>query len=298
MKLYSKFIRYFALICLSVMILNVSLTSVQAATDTVTLTPSQTTWQTLAYQLDANNGLVLDSVDASTIVDRTFNTYILENDYLKVTLLPEYGGRILSMIYKPTGHEELYQNPLGVPYGSGAGNFYYDWLMVYGGIFPTFPEPEHGKSWLVPWDFEVVTESPEEVTVAMSFTDNVDFEGAPHKFDTGVTGIEATYYVTLKAGRAALDTKLVLHNPADHDVTYEYWTCTTLAPGSTPGDTRTTEGAEIIAPMNQIKMPPWWAGTLAQETLTDTSDVYSFTKLRSFKNWADMGIAYAYPDLQ
>ncbi len=27
-----------------------------------------------------------------------------------------------------------------------AGNFYYDWLMVYGGIFPTFPDPEHGRS--------------------------------------------------------------------------------------------------------------------------------------------------------
>ena len=66
---------------------------------------------------------------------------MLENRYLKVTLVPEFGGRILSIIYKPTGHEQLYRTEVGVPYGMTAGVFYYDWLMVYGGIFPTFPDP-------------------------------------------------------------------------------------------------------------------------------------------------------------
>ena len=79
--------------------------------------------------------------------------------------MPEFGGRILSIIYKPTGHEQLYRTDVGVPYGIGAGNFYYDWLMVYGGIFPTFPGPEHGKTWLKPWDFKVVKEDAGEVTV-------------------------------------------------------------------------------------------------------------------------------------
>ena len=32
-----------------------------------------------------------------------------------MTLVPESGGRILSLIYKPTGHEQLYKNPVGVP---------------------------------------------------------------------------------------------------------------------------------------------------------------------------------------
>ena len=81
---------------------------------------------------------------------------MLENRYLKVTLLPEFGGRILSIIYKPTGHEELYRTQVGVPYGMKAGNFYYDWMMVLGGIFPTFPTPEHGKTWLKRWDFRIV----------------------------------------------------------------------------------------------------------------------------------------------
>lgn len=292
----TKVITTILLVCVLVLAFSVA-TRAQDTANGVTLIPSETTWQTLAYELSADNSIVPGSRDAETIIEHSFNTYILENEYLRVTLLPEYGGRILSIIYKPTGHEQLYQNPLGVPYGIGEGNFYYDWLMVYGGIFPTFPEPEHGKSWLLPWDFEVITETPEEVTVAMSLVDDFAFEGAPSRFDTGVTGIEATFYVTLRAGRAALDTRVVLRNPSDEAVRYEYWTCTTLAPGSVPGETRATAGAEIIAPVDLIKMPPWWPATTAQEELTDTPDVYSFNNLRAFENWADMGIAYAYPDM-
>ena len=96
-------------------------------------------WSTVKYATDAENGFVEGSLDRNTIVDRSFKTHVLENRYLKVTLLPEFGGRILSIIYKPTGHEQLYRTEVGVPYGMKAGNFYYDWLMVYGGIFPDLP---------------------------------------------------------------------------------------------------------------------------------------------------------------
>ena len=68
-------------------------------------------------------------------------------------------------------------------------------------------------------------------------------------------GIEATYYVTLKAGRAALDARVVLKNPNARAIKYEYWTCTTLAPGSDPQHPRTTGGAEIIAPIEAYTTP-------------------------------------------
>src|SRR5689334_6481031 len=129
------------------------------AADSVSLSESTIAWSTAKYTTTADNGFVDGSLDTKTIVDRTFKTYVLENRYLKVTLLPEFGGRILSIIYKPTRHEELYRTDVGVPYGIGAGNFYYDWMMVYGGIFPTFPDPEPGKTWLKPRVFRVVKES-------------------------------------------------------------------------------------------------------------------------------------------
>src|ERR1700738_342505 len=264
--------------------------------DRVSLSESTITWSTVKYATNAENGFVSGSLDKKTIVDRTFKTHVLENRYLKVTLLPEFGGRILSIIYKPTGHEQLYRTEVGVPYGIKGGVFYYDWMMVYGGIFPTFPDAEHGKAWLKPWDFKVVKESAGEVTVSMSLKDDFEHSAAPKKFRGGSTGIEATYYVTLKADRAALDARLVLKNPQPKAIEYEYWTCTTLAPGSDPNNPKTTSGAEIIAPIKAYSTPDW------SKNLSDGDKSLSlgksrFEKLRYFKNWPTMGIAYAAPDM-
>ncbi|SHK85893.1 protein of unknown function [Bradyrhizobium lablabi] len=264
--------------------------------DRVTLSESTITWSTVKYATSADNGFVSGSLDRKTIVDRTFRTHVLENRYLKVTLVPEFGGRILSIIYKPTGHEQLYRTEVGVPYGIKRDTFYYNWLMVYGGIFPTFPDPEHGRTWLKPWDFKVVKESAGEVTVSMSLKDNFEYSAAPRKFRGGSTGIEATYYVTLKADRAALDARVVLKNPQPKALQYEYWTCTTLAPGSDPKNPKTTGGAEIIAPIKAYSTPDW-SSNLSNGDESLGPGKSRFEKLRYFKNWPTMGIAYAAPDM-
>jgi hypothetical protein len=264
--------------------------------DRVSLSESTITWSTVKYATNAENGFVRGSLDKKTIVDRTFKTHVLENGYLKVTLVPEFGGRILSIIYKPTGHEQLYRTEVGVPYGIKGDTFYYDWLMVYGGIFPTFPDPEHGRTWLKPWDFKVVEQSAGEVTVSMSLKDDFEYSAAPKKF-RGSTGIEATYYVTLKAGRVALDARMVLKNPHDQTLQYEYWTCTTLAPGSDPKNPKATGGAEIIAPIAAYSTPRWSAN-LSEGDESLGLGKSRFEKLRYFRNWPTMGIAYAAPDMQ
>ena len=246
----------FAVLCL-ISALPAIVPAASAAPDSVSLRESTIALSTFKYATAADDGFIDGSLDTRTVVDRSFKTYVLENRYLKVTLLPGFGGRILSMIYKPTGHEELYRSRIGLPYGIKAGNFYYDWMMVIGGIFPTFPDAEHGKGWLKAWDFRVVKESPGEVTVSMSLKDDFVYSAAPEQFLRGSTGLEATYYVTLRADRAALDVRVALKNPQSRTVPYEYWTCTTLAPGSDPAHPRTTGGAEIIAPITAYTTPDW-----------------------------------------
>src|SRR6516164_9816315 len=265
--------------------------------DKVSLSEATIRWSTVKYATNTDNGFIEGSLDKTTIVDRTFKTRVLENRYLKVTLVPEFGGRILSIIYKPTGHEELYRNEVGVPYGINAGNFYYDWMMVYGGIFPTLPDAEHGKTWLRPWDFKVVKESAGEVTVSMSIKDDFEYSAPPKKFRGAATGLEASYYVTLKAERAALDARMVLKNPKPETIDYEYWTCTTLAPGSDPKNPKTTGGAEIIAPIDAYSTPRWSAN-LSNADASAGPGRFRFERLRYFKNWPSMGIAYAAPDMQ
>src|SRR6202048_3200248 len=66
--------------------------------DRVSLRESTITWSTVKYATDAENGFVSGSLDKKTIVDRRFRTHVLENRYLKGTLLPEFGGAVLSVI--------------------------------------------------------------------------------------------------------------------------------------------------------------------------------------------------------
>ena len=292
-----NFVRFSVAVLSATLALPAAVGTAALASDGVSLSESTISWSTVKYATDAENGFVSGSLDKKTIVDRAFKTRVLENRYLKITLVPEFGGRILSIIYKPTGHEQLYRNEVGVPYGMTAGVFYYDWLMVYGGIFPTFPDAEHGRTWLKPWDFKIVKESAGEVTVSMSLKDDFAYSAAPAQFLKGSTGIEATYYVTLKADRAALDARVVLRNPQARAVDYEYWTCTTLAPGSDPNNPKTTGGAEIVARIVAYSTPRWSAN-LSDGDESAGAGRSRFEKLRHFRNWPTMGIAYAAPDMQ
>src|SRR5579884_4246987 len=58
----------------------------------------------------------------------------LENDWLKVTICPDLGGKITSMIHKPTGREVLYK-PLVIRHTRILPRFYF----VAGGIEVSFP---------------------------------------------------------------------------------------------------------------------------------------------------------------
>src|SRR5258708_35543128 len=111
--------------------------------DGVSLSESTITWSTVKYATNAENGLVSGSLDKKTIVDRTFRTYLLENAYLKVTLLPAFGGRLLFIVYKPTGHGQIYRTEVGGACGSEGGIFYSDWVLSYSGVVPTVPGREY-----------------------------------------------------------------------------------------------------------------------------------------------------------
>ena len=89
-------------------------------------------WDQFEHSLDQYYSI--ESYSSSEIEEVYFDGIVLENELVKICLVPEYGARILSFVYKPTGHEQLYQNPVGVPYAINSNIFYHDWLMVYGGI--------------------------------------------------------------------------------------------------------------------------------------------------------------------
>lgn len=263
------------------------------------MSDSVLTWKHFAYTLDEENRIT--SWDDSQIVEEAYQALVIENDFIRLTLVPEFGGRIISFIYKPTGHEQLYQNPVGTPYGMNEGNFYYNWLMVWGGIFPTYSEPEHGKSWLLPWKYELLHSSPDSIILQMALKDTIDFSGRPGAFNNGATGITCLATIKVRKGQSSFDLQIALINEANTDKRYEYWTCNTWAPGSEPGNTYAPLNSEMIVPIDfyQARWSPgnWIVSSPVDEAADTGSDILHYENLALLENWKDMGIAYAYPEM-
>ena len=255
---------------------------------TVVLRDSVIGWQHHRYTTNADYSMKTMTTADNDIVSVQFAGKVIENDLFRIVLVPEFGGRVLLYFYKPTAHEYLYQSPCGTPYGISQGNFYYNWLMVYGGIFPTFPEPEHGKTWLKPWQYTVVKSTADTVIVRMSLTDNTEYSGRPGQFNNGITGITCEVEVGVYTGQAGFSFNVKLTNPAAQTKKYEYWTCTTLTPGSVPGNTFSPVKSEMVVPMNTYEAA-WstnnWIGTYGK--------TFDFSKINMLDEWSEMGIAYA-----
>ncbi len=147
---------------------------------------------------------------------QTYTLLALSNDYLTVTLLPELGGRVYELIFKPTGHNELYRNPVLKPTQWGPAE--QGWWLAAGGIEWGFPTHEHGYEWGVPWRYQVLTGTA-GVTVTLRDSD-------------AVTRPTVTVAVHLPADRAALVMRPQIANSTAADVAVKYWTDAMLAPGA------------------------------------------------------------------
>jgi uncharacterized repeat protein (TIGR01451 family) len=151
---------------------------------------------------------------STTLTD--YELLVLENDYLRVTLLPELGGRVYQMIYKPTGHNELYQNPVIKPNHWGPPE--QGWWLAVGGIEWCLPVDEHGYEWGAPWSYQVIT-STAGVTVTLRDT-------------TATDRLRAAVTVHLPADRASLAITPRIENPTGHAIDYKYWSNALLTPGA------------------------------------------------------------------
>ncbi len=88
---------------------------------------------------------------------------VLENPTLRLVVLPETGGRIYSIVHKPTDTEILWHHPRNlprvIPYGS---NFDDTWPGGWDEILPSTEISEYrgdrlpsmGELWALPWDWQ------------------------------------------------------------------------------------------------------------------------------------------------
>jgi hypothetical protein len=131
---------------------------------------------------------------------RDIRTVILENERLKVVLMPDLGAKIWQITYKPRGRDLLWHNPRLKPRQLPFHSVYDD--QFFGGwdeLFPNdMPEtiageayPDHGEIWTLPWQYEVERSGPDEATVRL-WT------------DTPISACRVEKTITLRAGEAKL----------------------------------------------------------------------------------------------
>lgn len=133
--------------------------------------------------------------------------FVLENRALRVVVLPELGGRVWSIVYKPLDRELLWQNPRVPPRRVPFGACYDDvWCGGWEELFPNdVPAtilgekyPDHGEVWTIGWDCAAEA-GDDSATVSLTC-------------ETPISAFRLERRLTLRGDEAALHTSHRLTN--------------------------------------------------------------------------------------
>ncbi len=164
-----------------------------------------------------------------------YRRLILQNRYLRVTLLPDLGGRVYELVFLPSGNNVLYRNPVVKPTRWGPTDPPgANWWLAVGGIEWGFPVDEHGYEFGVPWAYRWDL-APNRVAVTLD-------DGHPTLPNVRVT-------VALPDDRAALTLHIRVANPTAAPARVTFWLNAMVAPG--PGNTL-SPGFRFIYPARTV----------------------------------------------
>ncbi|MDD3336707.1 MAG: DUF5107 domain-containing protein [Eubacteriales bacterium] len=137
-------------------------------------------------------------------VDKTYDSYTLENEHIKVTLLPELGGKIHGAVDKHNGYEFVYQNTVIKPAMVGLAG---PW--VSGGVEFNWPQ-HHRPTTFHPMEATPCQNADGSVTVWMG-------EAEPFHRMRGMVGI------TVYPDRSYVEAKAVVYNRTDTPLPFMWW---------------------------------------------------------------------------
>ena len=139
----------------------------------------------------------------------------LENENLRVTVLPELGAKIYGIVHKGTGADILWHNPRvsprRVPFGSRFDDV---WSGGWDEIFPNDAEsvvgseryPDMGEAWSLPWDYETQSRGDSASVTTM--------------VKTPITPAKITRTLTLKDGETRFVCKYEFTNLSRNEISF------------------------------------------------------------------------------
>jgi tetratricopeptide (TPR) repeat protein len=143
-----------------------------------------------------------------TKVDRVYKALFLENEYLKITCLPELGGRLHSVLDKTQNREMFHLNGVIKP-----GMIAMRGAWISGGVEWNTGPHGHTVGILSPVDVLTGTDPDGSAYLEINNQEKI--------FRT-----RWTVRVTLHPGKAYLDERIRIFNPTDGMHPYYFWNCT------------------------------------------------------------------------
>ena len=138
------------------------------------------------------------------LVDTEYEMVYLENEYLKVKVLPTFGGRLFSAIDKTNGHELFHTNSVIKPDLIGTLG-----AWVSGGIEWCFPH-HHRTTTMLPSDYRMVKNEDGSATIWIGETEKTrDMRGAVG--------------MTLRPGRSYIEVDYRIDNTSNTTKTFLFW---------------------------------------------------------------------------
>ncbi|MEO8416315.1 MAG: DUF5107 domain-containing protein [Ginsengibacter sp.] len=138
------------------------------------------------------------------LTTETYHMVYLENEYIKVTILPEFGGKLFSAIDKTNGHELFHRNSVIKPDLIGTLG-----AWVSGGIEWCFPN-HHRATTLMPSDYY--------------FTQNEDGSATVWVGETEKTAqLRDVIGITLHPGRSYIEVDYRLNNTGTVTKNFLFW---------------------------------------------------------------------------
>ena len=140
----------------------------------------------------------------SELLQKSWTALHIENDYLRVTVLPELGGRIYAVVDKINGYDLVYRNRAIKPALVGLAG---PWLS--GDIEFNWPQ-HHRPSTYMPTAWEIVEEADGSRVIWLS-------EHEPMNRMKGMHGVR------LSPGKACLELAVRLHNRTELTQSFLWW---------------------------------------------------------------------------
>ncbi len=166
----------------------------------------------------------------NTKTNKTWKVVYLENEYLRVSVMPELGGHIYEIFDKTTKRDVLYSNPV-MKYAMVAIRG----AWVSGGIEWNFPDG-HTLTTVSPIDYATRMEADGSAAVAVGDTERVQ-------------GMQWQVVIRLRPGQRAVETEVTLNNRRNVPGRYWYW-ATAGAPAA--------DDMRFVYPMREAYPHTFW----------------------------------------